>query len=785
MKTSCCRTVTVAILMCLLAGVAGATWSHNSLENNAVCTSAGGQLNAVSVSDGAGGAIIVWEDDYSGHLDLYAQRMDAWGNAIWSAGGIVVCDASDDQHVPTLVSDGAGGGIVTWQDYRNGSDYDIYAQKIDASGATQWGTGVQVSTATGDQDSAFSVGDGSGGVIVAWEDHRSGSGGGDIYAQRVDSSGAMPWQDAVVVDADIVGTRRSIGMAADGFGGAILAWVAGGVCAARLDDLGNEVWRSSGYVLGGSGDHPAVMGDGFGGVVIVSEDTSVPGDINLAAQRLDALGEPLWGTSGMTVCGLAGDQERPRLVTDGSGGAVIAWKDASSSIYVQRVSGLGVLLWPATGMPVSVGVPNASDPRLLADGAGGAVVVWHGGLPDHEDVYAQRVDSSGMPLWTSNGEVVSNAYSYQRKPAAVGDGAGGVVVAWHDCRTGFDTDIYAQRVERNGFLGYPAPTITSIMDHPDDQGGEIIVSWGPSYLDVWPRDDVDSYTIWRRFGGTTARRTTSSPPLWLTHWGDPGLLERYGWAQVGQTQAYQLPEYAYVVPSFGDLSDTGVIWTDVMVMAHSYILDDYWVSDSDSAYSIDNWAPGPPDPLAARVVGPDIELTWSPSGYRDGDLSHYDVHRSGVSGFAPDGLTLVGTTADTLFLDVEPGDGTWYYRVVAEDVHGNESTPSSEVWATMATGVDDVGLSGVLTIWGNSPNPFNPATEIAFDLPEAADVRLAVYSLSGGWVATLRDRAMEPGRYAVSWDGCDGFGRKVPSGVYFARLEAGEETAVHKMVLLK
>jgi hypothetical protein len=148
----------------------------------------------------------------------------------------------------------------------------------------------------------------------------------------------------------------------------------------------------------------------------------------------------------------------------------------------------------------------------------------------------------------------------------------------------------------------------------------------------------------------------------------------------------------------------------------------------------------------------DVVLTWSPSGYRDEDLSHYDIHRSDVSGFTPDASTLIGSPSDTAFVDVDPGEGLWYYRAVAEDVHGNESGPSSEAWIALATGADDTELSSVLTIRGNSPNPFNPTTSIA---------------------------------YEAVWKGVDAAGRALPSGVYFARLEAGKETAVHKMVLLK
>jgi hypothetical protein len=101
------------------------------------------------------------------------------------------------------------------------------------------------------------------------------------------------------------------------------------------------------------------------------------------------------------------------------------------------------------------------------------------------------------------------------------------------------------------------------------------------------------------------------------------------------------------------------------------------------------------------------------------------------------------------------------------------------------TGVDDSVTASAFALLGNSPNPFNPATRIEFDLPETAAVTLEVYSAAGRRVATLVDRTVEAGRHHVVWRGVDGSGRALPSGVYLARLSAGEEAAEHRMVLLK
>jgi len=78
------------------------------------------------------------------------------------------------------------------------------------------------------------------------------------------------------------------------------------------------------------------------------------------------------------------------------------------------------------------------------------------------------------------------------------------------------------------------------------------------------------------------------------------------------------------------------------------------------------------------------------------------------------------------------------------------------------------------------PNPFNPTTMIAFDLPKAGNATLAVYDLNGRLVQTLVDEKMNAGHHELGFDGAS-----LPSGIYFARLVAASQAQTHKLVLLK
>ncbi|MBE0566575.1 MAG: T9SS type A sorting domain-containing protein [Krumholzibacteria bacterium] len=84
-----------------------------------------------------------------------------------------------------------------------------------------------------------------------------------------------------------------------------------------------------------------------------------------------------------------------------------------------------------------------------------------------------------------------------------------------------------------------------------------------------------------------------------------------------------------------------------------------------------------------------------------------------------------------------------------------------------------------------SPNPFNPATVLAFELAEPGPVTLAVYGIDGRLVANLAEGRHERGRHEVTWDGTDAYGRRVASGVWLARLTAADGTVTRKLTMNK
>jgi hypothetical protein len=103
------------------------------------------------------------------------------------------------------------------------------------------------------------------------------------------------------------------------------------------------------------------------------------------------------------------------------------------------------------------------------------------------------------------------------------------------------------------------------------------------------------------------------------------------------------------------------------------------------------------------------------------------------------------------------------------------------------TGVDESSPSAPLVsqLLQNRPNPFNPRTEIVFDLARDGLTRLAVFDAHGRMVRLLVDQALNRGRHEAQWDGLDQSGRAAASGVYFYRLETRGTRDTRRMVLLR
>jgi len=316
--------------------------------------------------DGTGGAIIVWQDHRSGaRYDVYAQRLDGNGVPQWTNDGVAISRAANNPQFlfPQIIPDGSGGAVIVWQDMRNGSWF-MYAQRIDSAGIVQWTpNGAAVSTTGASYHYvACPVPDGTGGAIIAWESS-SGANGIDVYAQKLNGSGALQWGAPGVVLSAAPADQRYLQMAPAGSGGAIVVWE---------DERVGSAFR------------------------------------DIYAQRVDSSGNAIWTADGVPVCTADYSQYEPQIVNDGMGGAIIAWYDYRNynnlnngiiqgvDIFVQRINASGNAVWTENGKAVSTADLHQMYPKIVADRSGGAIVVWEDERSGTSvDIYAQGISTSG------------------------------------------------------------------------------------------------------------------------------------------------------------------------------------------------------------------------------------------------------------------------------------------------------------------------------------------------------------------------------------------------------
>ncbi len=366
------------------------------------------------LADGEGGAWIVWHDARyfsSRGRDIYLQRINADGDPLFDAEGLLVAGGAAYEDMPTLCGDGAGGVFVVWQDKNDDPVfYNIYGQHISDNGEALWNGGLPKPLVVWDWDqSAPSIcSDGARGFYMAWQDGRVNL--NDIYAQRFDSSGAAIWNPShLPIAVHPNGSDAIVAISSDD-GGAILSWV---------------------------------------------DRRSGEGDIY--AQKLFADGSNAWTAGGQVVCNAINSQYRPSLCVDESGGAIITWFDyrvASSgppwdlNIYAQRIRASGLADWIPNGEPVCVAADAQRNARLCSDEAGGAFIAWEDNRDGagHEDVYLQWIDGDGAPLLALDGQAVSLAPNNQTRPVPMAT-PGALMATWPDDRDQiYENDVYADRI---------------------------------------------------------------------------------------------------------------------------------------------------------------------------------------------------------------------------------------------------------------------------------------------------------------------------------------------------
>ncbi|MEZ4647337.1 MAG: FlgD immunoglobulin-like domain containing protein [Candidatus Eisenbacteria bacterium] len=452
--------VGVAVLACLAAlsspDVSFANWScDDPLASHTVNELPEGYFVFADwtgnvVPDGSGGFYTTWEENANASVArCRLQRVDATGNRLWGTEGLVLFDM-DDQHTPHVVADPSGSGVYafTASSPTPEANFEVRLQRFGPNGERLWGPFGRV-------------------VFQAC--------GTPSYRPAMVSDGADGFFLSVVTSS-LPNEVRIQHVSADGD----LLWAGGSPCGitavTSLDSIFNH----------------GVLADGQGGLFLSYDEFAGnnTGGLNVRAERLDANGDPVWGTgNGIMVCNRQLDQFANAPLPDGEGGVLIFWYSRHSPDFFdyvggQRLDGDGNALWAPNGeqvLPLSNYLSG-----VMADGEGGAwISVWQWG--DERDNYLQRVTKDAVPVYPDM-IPISLAPARQYGAGLAPDGAGGCFLVWTDWRNGgtMEQDIYFQHVDAAGQIleqvdGAPV-TMEPELQGADwalttDENGGVFVVW--------------------------------------------------------------------------------------------------------------------------------------------------------------------------------------------------------------------------------------------------------------------------------------------------------------------
>ncbi len=367
------------------------------------------------------GIVYVWSDTRYAERDLYAQLVSPTGENLWGANGLVVSNKPDRQEDPVIVTTSDNCVIIAWVDFSDDKDGNVYAQKLNSSGEMLWGVdGAALCTAPGVQISLNMIPDNDGGAIVVWNDERQAEVG--FYAQRVNAQGQVSWE-------------------ANG--------VRIGIPGANV--LANTFWE-----------------DGQNGGIIAFTAKGAGNIINIYGARISANGTFSWGPS--LITNFTTDINAPaavRLAPTSNNEFIIAWEQKTATdmgsdyeIFMQKINLAGEKQFGVNGINITNDPATQEKPRATAGVNGDFFITWEDKRLDpsgiNPDIFVQKFNNAGTALWSTPVVAVEMEEGQsQVRIASLSDG--GCVLVWEDDRNasiGYSTDVYAQKVNADGSVAW-------------------------------------------------------------------------------------------------------------------------------------------------------------------------------------------------------------------------------------------------------------------------------------------------------------------------------------------
>ncbi|MBI1177956.1 hypothetical protein GC207_11035 [bacterium] len=407
--------------------------------------------------------LVTWQDSRAGSdFNLYATTVSAGSGTVGSASGTLISDAANDQRYPAVALAG-NQLLVAWEDIRNGSNADIFGSRIDANGASLDGGNLLVSTVSNSQETPAIASNGSI-YLAVWRDYRNDS-LGDIYGSRIASNGTVldPSGIAICTAANYQQAPRVASNGSD----FLVVWqdfrngVHDDIMGSRVSNAGS-VLDPNGFAITtalGAQRQPSIAGtpDGY---LVVWQDRRGGTTDDIYGARVGSDGTVL-DLNGLAVCTATGDQKSPTVAAL-NGSYFVAWEDfrsgVSNRVYGTRIQSTGQIK-TQDGFALSSVIGEQQAPRIVAS-TNQFFAVWQGSANGTNfNIFGTRITELGIVQETNS--VLVNASTGDQTHPAIASKGGDFMVVWEDQRTSGRTNLYSSRITANGTVLEPTGDLTA------------------------------------------------------------------------------------------------------------------------------------------------------------------------------------------------------------------------------------------------------------------------------------------------------------------------------------
>jgi len=778
--------------------------------------------NAKMCPDGADGFIFAWEfkdTQNENYPRLRMQRININGNLLWgNAGKNLTIELIKNQERHRIVEVSTGGAIIAWEDLRNSGGQsnrpDLYIQKVDLLGDQVWledGIPVYLNSENNEawQKNLRMTKTLDNGAVIVWEDTRNlGENQEQVFTQKFNSNGTKAWTSEGILVSDTIGGQEGANVKQIGNDFAIV-WADNrtgslGLMTQLITPLGAIGYAQNGLeIYFGLSGHAARATLSIDLVVKSHQDKTMivwndsrHGSIfgfKMFYQIIDSNGNRLMEDNGARVSLYTEPQnmEETKLSAEvnSNGEVCIVWgyiMYGTVKYYAQIINMQGQKLLPEGGLDLIGDAGNVAggdgDTAIIKWRNNGWEIFWQNRVPDHGNcTVGQRIEGTTL-AWGPNGKVIlSNEHEYGFYPVSPFDKQGDYLLF------GTADETRITKLDANGNiapgwdpLGF---LVTSERDLPNTKlfvtSSHIVTFWQgynapiiyaavfnlngqPAFENhVFTLTDSESECIslvvhrngnhfiisYRQphYESGAAIYTIKSQKIEIT---STGLINLWGENGIDITTVNSLPHDNLFSMAHGDCNL--FVW-DYELDASDYTKDkDIYLSMLNANGTFYNSGGSPTDgicinshlkeqeyPQMSRLTGSKVAIAW---------------------------VDAISSGKDKIY---------GIYAQIFDTGHVNNNDKELEKIPSL--------LSDIV----NYPNPFNPITNIEFNLKFPSQTTIEVFNIKGQKVRSLLNDHLDAGKNIVVWDGQNDKEKNVSSGIYFYRISAGTEIITKKMILLK